>query len=81
MDIVDMMDNLKKEDGMWSDSDITALERISGKNRDELFSIYETGKKPNFPEGHPNTWQRSEKLSFIDAHGRSEYERLIRERK
>lgn len=85
MTITDIMQNMQNEDGTFSESDINRLSEITGKNKDELFEMYNTESKPNVPDGNPSEWNREKKLKFIednrDAGGFEAYKRLVNERK
>ena len=77
---IDLNDH-KSEEGTWKETTAKAVEHLTGKTFTDVVSEAQENEKPEIPDGRPTSWRRSEKLSFIEQYGRSEYEKLIRERK
>ena len=83
MDIIDIMNNMKGEQG-FSEGRLNKLSEITGLSHDELFELYEKGKKPDVPQGDPRKWDRETKLKFISdmrEQGKpNAYKELLKER-
>ena len=84
MDIIDILDNIKKEDGHFSSGDLQKVTDLTGFSRDELLAKYKAGKKPDVPQGDPRKWDRETKLKFISdmrEQGKpNAYKELLKER-
>ena len=85
MDIIDILDNIKKEDGHFSSGDLQKVTDITGISRDELLAKYKEGKKPTTPDGSVSQWSKEQKLKFLDDNrekgGFEAFKKLVNERK
>jgi len=84
MDILDIMKNIATDGGTFSEGKLSKLSEITGLSQDELFELYEKGKKPDVPQGDPRKWDIETKLKFISdmrEQGKpNAYKELLKER-
>lgn len=79
MTIKDIIKNLQKDDGTFSESDIKKLSEVTGKSHAELFELYnsEEQSKTKVPNVDPSTMRTSEMVEYVTEHGREGFERLF----
>lgn len=78
MTITDIMKNLEKEGGTFSEGDLNKLSEITGKSRNELFEIYNSESEPAIPKvENPSNMRTKEKVAYIKEHGREAFEKLF----
>ena len=75
------LNDLQNSEGHYSEDDVKALEKLTGKEWKQIYSEANEATPPDIPQGKPTTWSRDTKLTFIREHGREAFKRLVDERK
>ncbi|MCW9708090.1 hypothetical protein [Fodinibius salsisoli] len=76
----EQLDNLRTEDGYFSEPEAKLLEKMEGKPLNEI--VQDVEQQSNIPKGNPATdWSRKQKLAYLEDHSHQDYKTLIDERK
>ena len=70
------LDDLKSENGTYSETTAKAVEHLTGKSFSDV--INEAEAKPDIPDGNPGSWDTKTKLKFIEEHGRKAFQRALK---
>lgn len=74
------LDNLKDENGGFSESDVKVLEKATGMEWKDIHAQVQE-QNTETPEGNPRKWSVKEKNEYIDANGRDAWQKLLQSRK
>ena len=71
------LNTLQSDEGHYSESDVKALERLTGKDWKQIHSEASEATPPDIPEGKPSSCKRSDKVTFIRENGREAFKKLV----
>ena len=69
------LDDLKSENGTYSETTAKAVEHLTGKS---FSDVLQDAKKASQPAGSPAQWDTKTKLKFIEEYGRDAYQRALK---
>ena len=67
------LDDLKSENGTYSETTSKAVEHLTGKSFSDILNEVE-----KTPKGNPAQWDMKTRLKFIEEHGRDAYQQALK---